>query len=586
MCLKLSGGDGPNSKEMCASSNDLLPRPAFPTSHEEALFFKDNMGTGSVWLGMELGPMSNWQVASDVQKYNDPYPVESNESLIDLRRFGSWQENLVGTNDASKGCLSFANNGLIQPEFGASCDEARPPACEYRSCLTKRGLSCVFPFKYFNFTEDGTKSEITYHYCASLDIFSPWCATVVSATGEVIEWDECVSDCPHEPPEMVCEMDPPTPTIVSVLGATTNFSTTHEFGVDTVVSELDFVEYHCPEGYYFNGTNRLTVRAFCKNWQWEVDFDPETVCIPVLCTCPQWFPPKSKLGTYNWNNGLPPPTGCNQNEPNVKHLTEVTYNCPDGFMFNTSESDVAIPESATLTFTCSKFANWSPVFQPHCIPRNCVNDPPLINRTARDWMDWDLNIRNRSYTHSINYTCPLKNWGYPSSGENRMVATCQENLRWNLTSVEKCVALPCPSRPPSAPIGGRRWYGLQQTKYSCPPGYKFADGSYPFFHANCSAAKQWQPPNFLPQCVPRQCSNDPPLHFLGQDLDWSFRSKTLGTKVTYTCPFFKVTQQAGLSVQHSQCTYDKDTDELHWYPPSIQDCTRKSLKIIIFKTCS
>jgi hypothetical protein len=68
--------------------------------------------------------MSNWQVASDVQKYNDPYPVESNESLIDLRRFGSWQENLVGTNDASKGTNHVRYHVTPADDEGGKCQES------------------------------------------------------------------------------------------------------------------------------------------------------------------------------------------------------------------------------------------------------------------------------------------------------------------------------------------------------------------------------------------------------------------------------------------------------------------------------
>lgn len=35
------------------------------------------------------------------------------------------------------GCLSFTDNGIIQPQFDASCDDPHPPACEYRGkCLS------------------------------------------------------------------------------------------------------------------------------------------------------------------------------------------------------------------------------------------------------------------------------------------------------------------------------------------------------------------------------------------------------------------------------------------------------------------
>ena len=40
----------------------------------------------------------------------------------------------------------------------------------------------------------------------------------------------------------------------------------------------------------------------------------------------------------------------------------------------------------------------------------------------------------------------------------------------------------------------------------------------------------------------RSCeSSDPPEPFLGIDMDWPQKSRLSGTRVTYTCPFKKIT---------------------------------------------
>ena len=39
----------------------------------------------------------------------------------------------------------------------------------------------------------------------------------------------------------------------------------------------------------------------------------------------------------------------------------------------------------------------------------------------------------------------------------------------------------------------------------------------------------------------RICPDDPPSAWLGIDMDWPLRKKTLGTTVTYICPFMTKT---------------------------------------------
>ena len=39
------------------------------------------------------------------------------------------------------------------------------------------------------------------------------------------------------------------------------------------------VVYSCPEGYYFNGSIDINVYAICHNWEWEVTFDSDAICV-------------------------------------------------------------------------------------------------------------------------------------------------------------------------------------------------------------------------------------------------------------------------------------------------------------------
>ena len=108
--------------------------------------------------------------------------------------------------------------------------------------------------------------------------------------------------------------------------------------------------------------------------------------------------------------------------------------------------------------------------------------------------------------------------------------------------------------------------------------------------------------------IARSCESEPPETFLGIDVDWPKKSRLSGTKVIYTCPYKKITDQdmlAGkiivclssiilgiiifvkkykkycfISEQYTHCIWDKDTDEMIWYPNEIYECTRKYKYII------
>lgn len=100
--------------------------------------------------------------------------------------------------------------------------------------------------------------------------------------------------------------------------------------------------------------------------------------------------------------------------------------------------------------------------------------------------------------------------------------------------------LPCKDDPPPAPPGGWSWFEFKTTKYMCPNGYEFEGGQYPFWQANCTAKRTWNPPVAI-SCVPRKCLGQPPNPFMGMDRDWPHERRELGTVIQYTCPFAKMT---------------------------------------------
>ena len=94
----------------------------------------------------------------------------------------------------------------------------------------------------------------------------------------------------------------------------------------------------------------------------------------------------------------------------------------------------------------------------------------------------------------------------------------------------------------------------------------------------------------------RVCEEKPPLEYNLMDVIWPRKDTKLGSKITYSCPFrtgtttkqlkgtYRLTLERAvpennlLSEQYVQCIWDKDTDEMVWWPPAIEDCTSKYYK--------
>lgn len=72
---------------------------------------------------------------------------------------------------------------------------------------------------------------------------------------------------------------------------------------------------------------------------------------------------------------------------------------------------------------------------------NCTEPPFNVPNNAVGAMNWTEVLGNpRPYSTIIEYSCPVKEWGYPESGFNKTVVTCSSDGVWNVSSVSKCVS--------------------------------------------------------------------------------------------------------------------------------------------------
>ena len=135
------------------------------------------------------------------------------------------------------------------------------------ACLTTEGKQCLFPFKYMNKTDDSPDAslqEITYTKCSTETLYRPWCPTsmivnfccneislilrriskiisskislFIELTNDlkVVEWGDCLPDCPTQDINPVCLMDPTPPAMEDGYQGSKNYTTDYVFGIGTV----------------------------------------------------------------------------------------------------------------------------------------------------------------------------------------------------------------------------------------------------------------------------------------------------------------------------------------------------------------
>ena len=134
--------------------------------------------------------------------------------------------------------------------------------------MTTEGKQCLFPFKYMNKTDDSPDAslqEITYTKCSTETLYRPWCPTgmivnfnrneislinlrriskiisskishCIELTNDlkVVEWGDCLPDCPTQDINPVCLMDPTPPALEDGYQGSKNYTTDYVFGIGTV----------------------------------------------------------------------------------------------------------------------------------------------------------------------------------------------------------------------------------------------------------------------------------------------------------------------------------------------------------------
>ena len=72
---------------------------------------------------------------------------------------------------------------------------------------------------------------------------------------------------------------------------------------------------------------------------------------------------------------------------------------------------------------------------------NCTEPPFFVKETAIRRMNWtEVQGNPRPYATVVEYSCPKKDWGFPSTGLDKVYAGCQANGTWNITSVDECIS--------------------------------------------------------------------------------------------------------------------------------------------------
>jgi len=95
-------------------------------------------------------------------------------------------------------------------------------------------------------------------------------------------------------------------------------------------------------------------------------------CIAAWCPCPSWFANDSAaIGSHDWPSGQDDPPVCafvdEEFGNSVPYRTQVSYVCPDGYVFETPDLLLYDERSSVLTMTCLETASWTPKVIPKCI---------------------------------------------------------------------------------------------------------------------------------------------------------------------------------------------------------------------------
>ena len=201
--------------------------------------------------------------------------------ISDMRiRPSSWppSSEILNINGTTKGCLEVTKGGILNTLLDGDCQVNRKPACEYKACLTVTGKKCKFPFIYKN----ATHPYLEYKICSGLDVYRPWCPTELDELGAIVEWGDCLDDCPSETINSACLTDPDFPIFSDGTDQSVNATTDFISGISAVTDEFDYVAFTCPEGYIFKESNNKTHYALCMNWEFIYLYNKDATCVRKL----------------------------------------------------------------------------------------------------------------------------------------------------------------------------------------------------------------------------------------------------------------------------------------------------------------
>ena len=196
---------------------------------------------------------------------------------------------------------------MLLSQVGSLCEASQDTVCEHQSCYTTRGQECTFPFAY---------KGVTYTQCTSVDVYQPWCATQLNtATGGIQGWGLCLPDCDYIVPDVSCLDPPPVPRFGLQ-------SDSGEVIFENYISDWFTLQFTNNSDGTTNQTNyRITRDQRAKLYQPWMVFD------------------ENELKEYN----IELFAQSNEDHFNgvyeiMKNGSSVVYECPKGWVFNSSNS--------------------------------------------------------------------------------------------------------------------------------------------------------------------------------------------------------------------------------------------------------
>lgn len=255
----------------CDSNTDFLRSRYTPKDTIEITRLRQHFQSQEpYWTGSSMDHVGDWYLNNASMITDD---------FSDLRRpiAETWvpPDTVLNVTGSTSGCLEVTKSGLLHAKIDQDCDMEQKPTCQYKHCMTHQGKPCLFPFVYDN----ETHPILTFTICSGLDVYRPWCPTKLGENLNVLEWGDCLEDCPSESINSACLNDPRFPLAADGMDAAVNYTHNYTRGISVVTDEFDYVAFTCPDGYVYEGTNNKTHYAVCMHWEFIYLYDEDALCV-------------------------------------------------------------------------------------------------------------------------------------------------------------------------------------------------------------------------------------------------------------------------------------------------------------------